>query len=55
MNPDGLFLSNGPGNPEDVQPVINVVKALKGKLPIFGICLWNYIFPYFCKSFLIRG
>ena len=39
MNPDGLFLSNGPGNPEDVQPVINVVKALKGKLPIFGICL----------------
>ncbi len=29
MNPDGLFLSNGPGNPEDVQPVINVVKALK--------------------------
>ena len=39
MNPDGLFLSNGPGNPEDVQPVIEVVRELKGKLPIFGICL----------------
>lgn len=39
MQPDGLFLSNGPGNPEDVIPVINVVKELKGKLPIFGICL----------------
>lgn len=39
MQPDGLFLSNGPGNPEDVQPVINVVKELHGKLPIFGICL----------------
>ena len=39
MRPDGLFLSNGPGNPEDVTPVIEVVKALKGKLPIFGICL----------------
>lgn len=39
MNPDGLFLSNGPGNPEDVQPVINVVRELKGRLPIFGICL----------------
>lgn len=39
MRPDGLFLSNGPGNPEDVAPVINVVKELKGKLPIFGICL----------------
>ena len=39
MHPDGLFLSNGPGNPEDVTPVIEVVKELKGKLPIFGICL----------------
>ncbi len=39
LKPDGLFLSNGPGNPEDVQPVINVVRELKGKLPIFGICL----------------
>lgn len=39
MRPDGLFLSNGPGNPEDVAPVIDVVKQLKGKLPIFGICL----------------
>lgn len=39
IQPDGLFLSNGPGNPEDVQPVINVVKELHGQLPIFGICL----------------
>ena len=39
MKPDGLFLSNGPGNPEDVQPVIDVVRQLKGQLPIFGICL----------------
>lgn len=39
MQPDGLFLSNGPGNPEDVQPVINVVRNLCGQLPIFGICL----------------
>ena len=39
LQPDGLFLSNGPGNPEDVTTVIEVVKQLKGKLPIFGICL----------------
>ena len=39
MQPDGLFLSNGPGNPEDVTPVIELVKELHGKLPIFGICL----------------
>ena len=39
LRPDGLFLSNGPGDPENVQPVISVVKELCGKLPIFGICL----------------
>ena len=39
FHPDGLFLSNGPGDPEDVKPVIALVAALKGKMPIFGICL----------------
>lgn len=39
MNPDGVFLSNGPGDPQDVTPVIELVKNLKGKYPIFGICL----------------
>ena len=39
MHPDGLFLSNGPGNPEDVTPVISLVQAVRGRLPIFGICL----------------
>lgn len=38
-HPDGLFLSNGPGDPEDVTEVIDTVKELQGKLPIFGICL----------------
>ena len=39
MNPDGLFLSNGPGDPQDVKPVISLVRELRGKMPIFGICL----------------
>ena len=39
LRPDGIFLSNGPGNPEDVQTVAELVKELKGKYPIFGICL----------------
>ncbi|MFI3282169.1 MAG: glutamine-hydrolyzing carbamoyl-phosphate synthase small subunit, partial [Rikenellaceae bacterium] len=39
LKPDGVFLSNGPGNPEYVTPVIELVKELKGKLPIFGICM----------------
>lgn len=39
FQPDGLFLSNGPGDPEDVTTVIEVIKQLRGRLPIFGICL----------------
>ena len=39
MEPDGVFLSNGPGDPEDVTPVIELVRQLRGKVPIFGICL----------------
>jgi len=39
LRPDGLFLSNGPGDPEDVAPVISLVRSLQGILPIFGICL----------------
>ena len=39
LKPDGLFISNGPGDPTDVPEVIETIKALKGKLPIFGICL----------------
>ena len=43
MKPDGLFLSNGPGDPEDVQAVADTVSSLIGKLPIFGICLGHQI------------
>ena len=43
MQPDGLFLSNGPGDPQDVPEVAEVVRKLRGKLPIFGICLGHQI------------
>lgn len=43
MKPDGIFLSNGPGDPTDVVPVIETVKNLKGKYPIFGICLGHQV------------
>lgn len=39
LRPDGVFLSNGPGDPEDVTPVIGLVRQIQGKLPVFGICL----------------
>lgn len=43
VDPDGVFLSNGPGNPEDVQCVIQLVRELRGKYPMFGICLGHQI------------
>ncbi len=39
MNPDGVLLSNGPGDPAAVIYVIENVKKLIGKVPLFGICL----------------
>ena len=43
MKPDGVLFSNGPGDPEDVIPVIETAKALIGRVPIFGICLGHQI------------
>ena len=41
--PDGVFLSNGPGDPEGVPYLIRSVKELIGKVPVFGICLGHQI------------
>lgn len=41
--PDGVFLSNGPGDPEAVCYAIETVKGLVGKVPIFGICLGHQL------------
>ena len=38
VNPDGIFLSNGPGDPKDVPYIVEEVKKMIGKKPIFGIC-----------------
>ena len=56
MKPDGVFLSNGPGDPEDVTPVIETVKALRGKYPIFGICLGHQIISlaYGAKTYKLK-
>lgn len=39
LKPDGIMLSDGPGKPEDIPETIELVKKLKGKYPMFGICL----------------
>ncbi len=43
MNPDGIFLSNGPGDPAAVEYAIENVRNLIGKKPLFGICLGHQI------------
>ncbi len=39
LKPDGIFLSNGPGDPEPVTYAVDTIKELLGSVPIFGICL----------------
>jgi carbamoyl-phosphate synthase small subunit len=43
LNPDGIFLSNGPGDPDAVKYAIETIKQLIGKKPIFGICLGHQL------------
>ncbi len=43
LNPDGIFLSNGPGDPAALQPIIDEIKKLLGEKPMFGICLGHQL------------
>lgn len=43
LNPEGIFLGNGPGDPEAVPYLVDAVRKLIGKKPIFGICLGHQI------------
>ena len=43
-HPDGIMLSNGPGNPDDVTEGVDTIRNLIGKVPIFGICLGHQLF-----------
>ena len=56
MKPDGVFLSNGPGDPEDVPEVAQTVRQLRGKVPIFGICLGHQILSlaYGAKTYKLK-
>jgi len=55
-NPDGVFLSNGPGDPEPVAYAIETIGSLLGKRPIFGICLGHQLLGLACgaKTFKLK-
>ncbi|MFN9540262.1 MAG: glutamine-hydrolyzing carbamoyl-phosphate synthase small subunit [Planctomycetota bacterium] len=56
LNPDGVFLSNGPGDPEPLTYAIATIRQLLGKLPIFGICLGHQLLGLACgaKTFKLK-
>ena len=56
LKPDGVFISNGPGDPNDVPETINTVKNLLGMYPIFGICLGHQIISlaYGAKTYKLK-
>ena len=56
LKPDGVLISNGPGDPTDVPRTIETVRALRGLCPIFGICLGHQILSlaYGAKTYKLK-
>ncbi|MBP88858.1 MAG: carbamoyl phosphate synthase small subunit [Planctomycetaceae bacterium] len=56
QNPDGVFLSNGPGDPEPLDYAIETIRGVVGKQPVFGICLGHQLFALACgaKTFKLK-
>ena len=54
--PDGIFLSNGPGDPEALSSCVETVRSLLGKAPMFGICLGHQLLALACgaKTFKLK-
>ncbi len=50
QQPDGLFLSNGPGDPEPLEYAIGTIRQLLGQQPIFGICLGHQLLSLACDA-----
>ncbi len=50
LSPDGIMLSNGPGDPKDVPEAIEMIQGLLGKVPLFGICLGHQLFALACGA-----
>lgn len=56
LKPDGVFLSNGPGDPEPIEYAIGTIRDLLGKKPVFGICLGHQLLSLACgaKTFKMK-
>jgi carbamoyl-phosphate synthase small subunit len=49
-NPDGVFLSNGPGDPRPLAYAIDTIRQLLGRVPVFGICLGHQLMGLACGA-----
>lgn len=49
-HPDGVMMSNGPGNPEDLPEVVEGIQHLLGRVPIFGICMGHQLLSLACGA-----
>ncbi len=56
FNPDGIFLSNGPGDPENVPEVVELIREVRGRIPLFGICLGHQLISlaYGARTFKMK-
>ena len=56
LSPDGIFISNGPGDPTDVPETVETIRTLLGRYPIFGICLGHQIISlaYGAKTYKLK-
>ena len=50
QSPDGVFLSNGPGDPEPLDYAVSTIQGLLGRVPIFGICLGHQLLSLACGA-----
>lgn len=54
FKPDGIMLSNGPGDPKDVPEGIEMIKGILGEVPLFGICLGHQLFALACGAETVK-
>ncbi|MBV9648407.1 MAG: glutamine-hydrolyzing carbamoyl-phosphate synthase small subunit [Candidatus Eremiobacteraeota bacterium] len=50
LNPDGIVISPGPGDPTDVPATIDVLRSLLGEIPMFGVCLGHQLLALACGA-----
>ncbi|WP_206207663.1 carbamoyl phosphate synthase small subunit [Virgibacillus indicus] len=50
LKPDGIMLTNGPGDPKDVPEAIEMIRTVLGKVPVFGVCLGHQLLALACGA-----